>query len=409
MERFDSVPRADTGKHSATEAGVAAALLLGGDATNFDAFAMPQCARFDSGEASPFDPDTLALEPKVQQLMRRDGGGDGFVKRGFSRLAWHLMQAHFKSQGIAIERKDGQRIDSTNTPFLPYELTFRQQVPRDELYPTLKSRRFIPISHEAPPGATTITFRELRRAGEAVLIANYGQDVPRMDVWMTETSVNVRSIACSYGYTMQDLDAAAMANRPLPAWKAEAAARACEQRLDALLFAGDANAGLVGFNGLTGITDEALPTENWIAGAATPAQIMADVNDLINTGINAQLDQEEWEFDTILFPSLQFEHMNRTIVGVDNASNDTILKVLQKNNPGITFAKWNRLTAAGAGAATRAIAYKKSNIVVQGHIPREMTPLAPQLDAFEYVIYCYARIGGVENPYPLAIRWADGI
>lgn len=407
MERFDSIPRADSGAHPATEMGVAAALLVGQDAQNFDSFALPQGERQDRGEDNPFDPDVLAALPRLQ--MRRDGGGDGWAKRGYNRLAWHLMRAHYRAQGISIERKDGGRADTVNTPFLPFELTFRQEVPRDELYPTLKSRLFVPISHEAPPGATTITFRELRRRGEAVLLANYGQDVPRMDVFMIETSVNVRTVACSYGYTLQDLDAAAMANRPLPAWKAEAAARATEQRLDALLFAGDANAGLVGFNTLAGITDEPLPTENWIAGGATAAQIMAAVNDLINTGIVAQLDVEEWEFDNIILPTAQYEHINRTIVGVDNASNDTILTVLKKNNPGITFSKWNRLTAAGAGAATRAYAYRKTPMVVQGHIPREMTPLAPQLDGFEYVIYCYARIGGVENPYPLAMRLADGV
>lgn len=402
QRRFDSVPRAD-----AAAGAVMAGLLLGASATQFDSWALPQVARED---ANPFEPGELAdTMQRDLKVPRRDGAS---LTRAYANLSFRLLEAHMAGQGYQAVRQDGSRIDANETPFLPRDLKFVQSTPREEIFPQYKSRLFVPISHEAPPGATTVTYREMHYQGEAKLLGTgtpSPKDIPRADVHLTEQSVNVRTIACAYGYSLQELAAAAMLNRPLPAWKAKACALAHEQKLDSILFSGDSDAGLTGFNSLTGVTDEALPLENWIAGGVSGANILIDLNDLMSQGKQAQSDAAEWEFDTVVMPLAQYEHIRTMRLDTAGDAGVTVLEAFKKNYPGVSVHSWTRLSTAGAASATRAIAYRKSNLVVQAHIPQEMTALAPQQEGFEYVVYCYSRVGGCEFPYPLAMRYSDGI
>lgn len=394
--RFDSVARADS------QAKTWEAPLL---APNSEA-AKKMDALVAADDGNPFNPKRLhdAFHASLRARL------DGSVGKAYDLLALKMLDAHLQAKGLQIKGlENAQRMDATpSSAMLPRDLEFIQQTPREIRYPDLKSRRNIPISTEAPPGADKITYRELIEYGEAALISHTAQDIPRADVAQTETSVNVRTIACSYGYSLQELAAAAMSGAPLPVWKARAAAKACARTEDRVLFAGDSAAGLVGFNTIAGITPTAVVTGNWIAGGATIDQALEDLQTLITTMILAQGDVEDFEPTELSLSSAEFDWLKRTpeATSVNRLSGLERFKLL---NPGINVTKWNRLTTAGAAGVTRAIAYTKNNEFVQGHIPQEMTALAPQLDKLETVIYCYSRIGGVECPKPISIGWMDGL
>lgn len=397
QRRFDSIPRADSAGAAGAVAAMVATLLVGSAQAKFDGWALPHGERPDH---NPFDARMLSMTLPPDLRMRLDGSRC----KPYERLSAALLEAHLAGKGMRV-RTDKLRADSAA---LPRDMEFIQSTPHETLYPDLKSRLNIPIDTSAPPGAQTITYRELTHYGEAALLANGAQDVPRVDVSRSETSVNVRTIACAYGYTIQDLESAAMAGLPLPAWKARSAELAMAQLTDSLLFAGNAAAGLVGFNTITGITPTPPVTGAWIATPATGDQALEDLYTLISGGITAQADIGAYEFNELRLPSAEYEWLKRTPVSTTD-NKDSILATFMKLNPGINVQKWNLLSTAGAAGVTRAIAYRKNPLFCQGHIPKEATALAPQMEGFESVIYMYQRVGGVECQAPLSIGWMDGI
>ena len=99
--------------------------------------------------------------------------------------------------------------------FLERQLEFiRPQVFEVE-YADIKYPTILPVTSEAGPGAQTFTYRIMDATGDFKLISDAADDLPRADVSQTEKSINIRSFGGSFGYTVQELRAAQMANLAL--------------------------------------------------------------------------------------------------------------------------------------------------------------------------------------------------
>ncbi|MWM63453.1 DUF2184 domain-containing protein, partial [Escherichia coli] len=84
--------------------------------------------------------------------------------------------------------------------FLARELDYVKARAYDVLYTELSGMRVIPVVTDTPDWAETITYRMWDEVGMAKIIANYADDLPRVDVFGKEFSTNVRNLGDAYGY-----------------------------------------------------------------------------------------------------------------------------------------------------------------------------------------------------------------
>jgi hypothetical protein len=303
-------------------------------------------------------------------------------------------------------------LDANESVFFARQLESIKARSYDVVYPEFPATRLLPVSTDAGTGAESITYRQFDSVGLMKLIASYADDLPRSDVFGKEFTSPVRSFGGSYGYNVQEIRSAQMANIPLVQRKANAARQAWEQIVNKYAFFADGSAA---FGGLFGLfyapnkTVVAAPTGGW--GSATPDQIIADINYAINR--SRILSKGVEISDTVIMGITQFVK----IASTPRASNSdtTILEFVRKTNPSVTFEGINEcegVTPKPSGAATATnilVAYRKSTDKMEFAIPQPYEQFPPQERGLEYIIATHGRIGGLILFYPLSVTVMEGL
>jgi hypothetical protein len=296
------------------------------------------------------------------------------------------------------------RLDANESIFFARELESIKAKSYDVLYPEFKARMFVPISNEAGPGAEAITYSQFDQVGMAKLIAAYADDLPRSDIKGVQFTSPVKSIGASYGYNVQEIRAARMANKPLEQRKANAARRAVMQKEDEILATGDSATGLKGFINHSSVPIFAAPFV--ITSASTPDQILQTLNASTNK-IVADTKGVEMP-DTLLLPIEQYTYIAST--PRSSTSDTTILEYFLQNNPFIqNVDHWYKLDQAGVASVDRMVVYKRSPDKLSGEVPQEYEQFAPEQRGLEFVVAAHQRIGGVLFYYPLSALYVDGV
>ena len=302
-------------------------------------------------------------------------------------------------------------LDADESIFFARQLEFVKSKSYDVKYAELKARSLIPVSSEAGPGADTIKYEQFDQVGMAKIISSYADDLPRADVKGKEFISPVRSIADSYGYSVQEIRSAKMAGKPLEQRRANAAKRAILQKENALAFLGDSSNGLIGFINHPSISSTTIAADG--TGSATtfasktPAQILRDLNKLANFIVENTKSVEIP--DTLLLPVAQYNLIFSTPWST-TGDGETIGQLFLKNSPYIKNVDWvNELKGVGAGSTDRMIAYKKDPDHLTLEIPQDFEQFEAQPRNLEYVIPCHERFGGVIIYYPLSVAYVDGI
>jgi hypothetical protein len=298
-------------------------------------------------------------------------------------------------------------MDDADSLFFDRELEHIKTRTYDIKYPEYKARTLIPVSFEAGPGAESITYRQYREAGLAKLISNYGDDLPRSDTWVTEYTHSIKSLGASYGWNIQEIRAARMANKPLEQRRANAARRALLKKENELAFFGDK---ITGLNGLLNHID--IPKIEFKKGKngslkwadKTPDEILEDLHSLA-TKISEKTKGIESP-NTLLLP---LEHYNYIFNKRLDKTNTTIGKWFLETSPHIKNIDWlNELKGCGPNKEDMLIAYDRNPEKLTLEIPVDFQTLAPQERNLEIVVSCYQRYGGVIIYYPLSLIEAYG-
>lgn len=295
--------------------------------------------------------------------------------------------------------------------FFSRQLEFIERETYDVQYPELSSRKFVPTgTFGVPTGAKTYTYRSYDKVGTAKLLASYAEDLPRADVKGVESSIKIEGYGNSFGYSLQDIRAAAMANVPLESMKAEAARQVIETTLDVVYATGDAQAGSKGLLNIPNALSYVIP--NGAAGTATwatktPLEILADLNGIANYSWS-QTYQIETP-DTMVLPQDQYTLISTTPMFAVGGSDVTILSYFLKNSRFVKVVEpWYRCKAAGAAGADRIVCYRKDPRKLKGIEPQPFEIRPPQEKGLEYVSPCHARTAGVVCYYPWSVVYADG-
>ena len=217
--------------------------------------------------------------------------------------------------------------------------------------------------------------------------------------------------AMQIGWTIVELASAQQIGRPIDTQKFAGMNLKHQMDTDEQVFIGDTSLGVTGMVNNVGVTPASAITGNWISGPATPAQILADVNSLLNTCYaNSGYSRCPTK---LLLPPLQFSWLASQLIS--SAGNISILEFLRNNSIcnayngkplDIQPLKW--LLNRGAGNTQRMVAYTQEEDVIRfPMVPLQRTPLEYR-GLFQLTTY-YGRLGVVEIVYPELVGYVDGI
>ena len=290
--------------------------------------------------------------------------------------------------------------------FLERQLEFIRPQVFEIQYADIKYSTILPVTSEAGPGAQTFTYRIMDSTGEFRLLADAASDLPRADISQVEKSINIRSFGGSFGYTVQELRAAQMANIALEQRRAAAVRRAYEEKVESVALFGESTVNLAGFFNNSAV--DIVAADKWFTTASVTAQ---EMNELLNYGVSAIINGSKMKEqpDTIL---LGYEDYNKVSTTRNSDSSDvTVLEYFLRTNPYIRNVEpINQLTKGNNGGklnTSRMVVYKRDPEKVQLHIPQPLELFPAQQRGLEFIVPAHARVGGVALYYPKSVIYVQ--
>lgn len=261
------------------------------------------------------------------------------------------------------------------------------------------------------PGAETYTFRRYDARGQAKIMSNYAKGSPRANVSGVEASSKIKSVRASYGYSIQDIRAAAMAQVPLDPMNAMAARRAIDEKMNSVALLGDAEHGLLGLFNQTNAQTYTVPADGTASSALwsakTADQILRDLFGIVDQIPSTTAEQENPK--RLLMSYSRFRFISEKKVSTNGDGTMSVLDYFKSKKPGIEVRGALFLDTAGAGSTQRMVAYDPNPINQEWLVPVPFETFPTELDGMEYSTECHARVGGVVSRYPMSMAYGDGI
>lgn len=303
----------------------------------------------------------------------------------------------------------GKRMDANETLVFSRNLEYVYSQFFKQLYVPPKARLLMPVDNSVPSGADSHTFTQYDEYGEAKILSTFrANDFPQVEVKGTQTTAGVRHYGDSYGYTLQEMRAAALARVPLDMLRASAARNAMEAKLDALACTGDG----VNLKGLANCTtnDASSVTSHGTWASASIANIVDDANDWMASRFTAAKGVEELMPDTLVLPTAPFAALAYNPVALAYGGTQNALDYLLSQVKGLKrIVHWARLDTADGSGGARAILFKQSPEVAALVIPQEIEQFAPEVNGMAFDVRLHASFGGVRSVYPIGISFSDAL
>ena len=323
-------------------------------------------------------------------------------------MGMHNKEGRFDEAERNYIQSVAGRQDEAFSFFLARELTqIRARVLEVSKAP-MNAFRIFPVQTEVAPGAATAIQRIYDSTGMAKVIANYADDLPRADAVGKEVVSKVVTVGDSYGYNTMEIEHAQFAGVNLSMYKAQAARRAVDLKINQMAWFGDSEQGVTGFIDNPNLTAVTLAADGTGSSTKfvdkTPDQIIRDITKLI-TAINVATNNVE-DPNMVLLPTEAFDHIVMT--PRSQYSDLTILEFLRRSHPDVRFEKVGELDGAGTAGADLMIAGRFDPDVVRLEIPERFRQLPVEKRNLEYVVDCIARVIGVTVTIPMAFSKASG-
>lgn len=319
------------------------------------------------------------------------------------------------ASNISKAMVENGRFDSAEdaSVFFARELDQVKSKTYDRQYPELSALNHFPQTSEINPGADTFTFYSYDEVGLAEIISNYSTDLPRVDVFGTPKTVKIRSLGDAYGYSVQEMRAAAFAGKSLDASKASAARRAIETKHNRIAFVGDAASGLVGvFSSDNGVPRYTIPD----GAAGDTAWAKKTAQEIINdvSGMHEAVDEMTNSVekpDTLMIASSVYALLSRTIISGTAVS---VLSFIRDNldwlKEIIPAPELNaKNTSCNPTGENLAFLYTNDSEKFSVETPMPFYQHPAQNKNLEVEIACESRVAGATFYYPLSAIIGVGI
>lgn len=305
------------------------------------------------------------------------------------------------------------RTDANLSGFLARQLVYSRAQIEATIFEDLRAAEFIPVEEGHPRGAMSYSTQRMEHQGEAKITHDLAGDSPRADVKVEEDLRKYVNVRASYGYTVQDLEYAAFAGVPLPAWKGEACADVIARGIDKIGRVGDAAAGLSGFFNSAGVAVQTLTNGEWIGPAtATADEIVADLQEIEQALIANTRDTLPGGY-VLLLPS-EAEGRLRTTPRASGSDMSIATWFLANSRVITSIERYYALDGATGAEVAAAdppmgICYARDPRVLHWPIPIMYEEQAPQLNGWEWVIEARARVGGVDVRRPTHMLYVENL
>jgi hypothetical protein len=219
----------------------------------------------------------------------------------------------------------------------------------------------------------------------------------------------LRLLGQEISYTSVELERSQLTGQPIDVQKFNAMNILYQMNTDEMIYVGDTGVGAEGLLNSSLVSVAAADTGSW--STATPDQILADVNEMIEAAWAAS--GYSVCPDKVLLPPAKFAYIASQ--KVSSAGNISILQFLEENSISLRVngrkveiqpVKW--LTGRGTAGADRMVAYTNQEDKVR-------FPMVPVRRETPYYLgikfnapYIWA-FGEVEFPYPETVIYRDGI
>jgi len=290
--------------------------------------------------------------------------------------------------------------------FLQRQLEYIRPQVFETAYADIKYPTILPVTSEAGPGAQQFTYRVMDSTGSFAFIADNADDLPRSDVSQAEKSIYFRSIGGSFGYTVQELRAAQMANIALEARRGSAVRRAYEEKVEDIAMFGDTSTNLTGF--FNNPTVDVVTADKWFDTASVTTTEMLE---LLNYGSTAIVNasQMKEQPDTLLLPWVDYQKVTST--RNSDSSDVTVLEYFLRTNPYIRnvepILQLDNSKASSRLSTRRMVFYKRDPEKLQLHIPQPLELFPPQQRNLQFIVPAHARVGGVAIYYPKSVVYVQ--
>jgi hypothetical protein len=275
-----------------------------------------------------------------------------------------------------------------------YSTTYQASMPMPN------SLRLFPVDTEINEGATSYVHRMMEPVGEAIVISNYGNDLPRVNTVMREEVKQLKDIGNSYSYSIKDIASARMTGANIDGDRAYASREAIERKHNEIFWWGLAEFGLYG-----ALNHNSIPRFIFsvaLNSASDPDDVVNELNAYVNS-VNA-LTKTTAFVDTLVLPADEYAYVMSTPRSPN--SDTTIGQFLILNNP---FLKTIEQAWELGGdivhnnGQSLAFAYRKSPLVAKVVAPIIYRQLPMERKNLEFVTNCTGMNGGFYSPKPLEI------
>ena len=343
----------------------------------------------------------------VEAFFNQNTTGPRLTAEAREKLLQALVRHRAETVGV-------DRMDANDTAVLQNMLEHRTGRILEIQRPEYKARKLVPTKDTVPWGATTGYYEQWDRAGMAKLIANYGDDVAMVGVEAKKVPFEFREYALGYELTIQDLEAAAFANVPLPTKKAAAMEEGFERRFEQCAAVGDSEAGTTGLlnHPNVPVLNAAAPasgsTTTWLASShKTAEEVLADLETLWATPRLTTKGIES--IDTIVLPLNRLMYLQNTPVEAGTGGDRrSIMREFKERHADVQFTDWHFTETASSARGPVAMGYLRSEraLSIEAKAPKSQPPQAKNF-ATQWI--SRARYGAVEFQLPLSAVIMEGI
>lgn len=305
-----------------------------------------------------------------------------------------LAVSAFRSSG---RDQSGAFREDADGIFFARQLDYVRSRIYERKYPAMVAGRLVPDSTEAPEWAETITTKVYDEVGIAKVIANYADDLPRVDVRGVESTVRVRTIGDSYGYNIAEIKASRATGQGLDVRRAAVARRAIEQKINRVKLKGDADYNLLGLINNPNIGETTGLTGEWADPTTDAAEILADLNALwiaVNTqskGVHVP--------DTFVIATTDYtQAATKPLAGFPGM---TAMMFFKGAHPEVNFVQAFEMVGAGT-SGNLIMLYELNEENLRHELVQPFNQLPVQERNLEFIVNCTARTAGVQIDYPLA-------
>lgn len=259
-----------------------------------------------------------------------------------------------------------------------------------------------PIKPGVSKGAMTYTTKIVTEVGMAKIVSSDATDLPGVSIGVKKHTVEIHNVGDHYKFTQEELDAYAYAGQNLESDDALAARRKVDEKVDEMIYVGDADWNVIGLLNNPNVNTAA--AANNAAGTSkkwkdkTLDEITEDIQTMFDTVFAATKGprgNSTVDCDVLKVPREAYVSLTNRTKGVD--SDVTFYKaLLDRFAPqGLTAIECcNSGNGIGTSGTDRALLYKRGRENVFSVLPVPFRVLPPQHKGLAIIFNCIARCAG---------------